>query len=230
MKNILNQKPSLELNGRLRESVSFASDLDLQNKNVLDIGCGFGWFELNALNRGIKKITGTEISEDDLKTAKENVINEKVDFKVASALDLPFEDNSFDTVVSWEVIEHIPKNTEDKMFSEVKRVLKPNGVFYLSTPHKSFFSNIFDPAWWLIEHRHYEIDELKKFAENNGFEVLDFKIKGGFWSLFSSLNMYLSKWIFKRKPILESYFVGRENVEYGKENGFVDVFIKFRKI
>ena len=48
----------------------FAVNLILIKKIVLNIGCGFGWFELFAATFGVKKITGMEISDDDLKTAK----------------------------------------------------------------------------------------------------------------------------------------------------------------
>jgi 2-polyprenyl-3-methyl-5-hydroxy-6-metoxy-1,4-benzoquinol methylase len=230
MKNILDEKPSYELNGRLLESVNFVVDDDFKGKDVLDVGCGYGWFELNALSRGVNKIVGIEISESDLKTAKENIISEKVEFKIGVAIKLPFKDNSFDTIVCWEVIEHIPKNMENLMFSEFKRVLRPNGVFYLSTPNTSFYSNIFDPAWWLIGHRHYALEKLKELARQNSFEVLKIRVKGGFWSLFFTINMYISKWIFRRRAFLKEYFISKENTEYGNFDGFVNIFMKFRKI
>lgn len=229
MKNILNERPKYELNRRLLESANFVADDDLRGKNVLDIGCGYGWFELNALSRGVGKITGVEISENDLKTAKENVVNERAEFRVGEAAKLPFESDFFDTVVCWEVVEHMPKNTEKPMFLEVKRVLRANGVFYLSTPNSSFFSNILDPAWWLAGHRHYTAEKLKKFAAQNFFKVLDIKIKGGLWSSLFILNMYISKWIFRRTPFFNDYFMNKENFEYKRNGGFVDIFIKFKK-
>jgi ubiquinone/menaquinone biosynthesis C-methylase UbiE len=135
MKNLLNEKPNSKLIGRLKFTVKkFIKEKDVVNKKVLDIGCGYGWFELNALKRGVKEIHGIEITDEDLKTVRENIKDLRAKFKKGGALKLPFRDNYFDTVVSWEVIEHIPKNTEDRMFKEVSRVLKKNGIFYLSTP------------------------------------------------------------------------------------------------
>ena len=156
MKNITKVKPTEILHGRLLFSINFVSDLDIKDKKILDIGCGYGWFELNAIKRGCSNIIGTEITENDLQTAKENINNIKVQLKKGSAIDLNFHNKQFDTVVSWEVLEHIPKQTENKMFSEINRVLKNNGVFYLSTPFSNLFSDILDPAWWLIGHRHYK--------------------------------------------------------------------------
>ena len=51
---------------------------------------------------------------------------------VADACALPFEDESFDTVLAVEVLEHVA--TPDKMIAEVHRVLKPGGALLLSTP------------------------------------------------------------------------------------------------
>lgn len=230
MKNILDEKPSHNLRGRLLASVQFVDDEDVKNKRVLNIGCGFGWCELNFLDRGVHQMTGIEISEEDLKTARENVRNEKIDFCVGSAAELPFPAQSFDTVVSWEVIEHIPLNTENQMFAEVARVLKSGGMFYLSTPHASFFSNMLDPAWWLIGHRHYSRRQLASYAKKNGFEVMEVKIKGKWWALLSILNMYISKWILRREPLFQDIFSQKEHEEYMTDDGFSNIFIKFRKV
>lgn len=229
MKNILQEKPHLDLNGRPLASVKFVADEDLKDKEVLDLGCGFGWFELNALARGVKKIIGTEISEEDLKTAKENIKDKKVEFLIVKAPLLPFSDETFDTVVAWEVIEHLPRDSEEVMFSEVNRVLKPEGTFYLSTPFNSFFSTILDPAWWLIGHRHYSMNQIEKFANENGFRIDKNFIKGGWWIIFSLLNLYFAKWIFRRKPFAADFFGQKENQEYKDESGFVTLFAKFRK-
>ena len=229
MRNLLAEKPTKTLHGRLLASTNFVDDVDLKNKEVLDIGCGYGWCELNFLKREVSKIVGMEISENDLKTAKENVQNDRVDFKVARAVNLPFENKSFDTVVAWEVIEHIPKNTETSMFKEVYRVLKPGGCFYLSTPHKSLLTNILDPAWWLIGHRHYSLKNLSKFAQNNNFEIMESKVVGSWWTLFSIIDLYISKWILRRNKLFNDFLDKKEDKEFFSK-GFANVFIKLKKI
>jgi SAM-dependent methyltransferase len=229
MKNILNEKPLQALSGRLLASVQFVTDFDLKNKIVLDIGCGYGWCELNFLERGVKNIKGIEISEKDLETIRSNVHDARLDLSVSSATSLPFDDNYFDTIVSWEVIEHIPKDTEKLMFSEVARVLRPGGSFYLSTPNRSFFSNAFDPAWWLVGHRHYSWRQLERLANAEFLSIQEVKIYGGWWSILCQLNMYISKWIFRSKPLFEIFFAKKENNEYAKNNGFLTIFIKFKK-
>jgi len=229
MKNILDEKPSHDLSGRLLASMQFVDDVDVADRVMLDIGCGYGWCELNLLERGVRKIIGVEVTEADLDTIRKNISNDKLELRVSSAIDLPFESNSFDTVVSWEVIEHIPRGSEEKMFSEVVRVLKPGGVFYISTPARSFFSNVLDPAWWLAGHRHYSESNLRKFANKMPLVVDAVKTKGGAWSLLFILNMYISKWIFRREPIMEEYFAEKEHAEYMSDDGFANLFVKFRK-
>lgn len=52
----------------------------------------------------------------------------------ADITELPFEDNSVDKVVAYQVIEHVPYNLNDKLFAEIYRVLKPAGTAILETP------------------------------------------------------------------------------------------------
>lgn len=226
MKNILDEKPTTKLHGRLLYSKMFVIDEDIKGKNVLDIGCGFGWMELNLLSRGVKNVAGVELSEKDLKTAKENIKNKRCSFFVGSAFSLPFTNEIFDTVIAWEVIEHIPKGSENRMFKEVYRVLKPNGIFYLSTPYNSFLSKILDPAWWFIGHRHYSKLQLIKYGQDNNFKILDIETKGRLYSIAFLLNLYIAKWIFRQGPFLKNYFQNKENLEY-LQNGYVNIFVKY---
>ncbi|MBU3978368.1 class I SAM-dependent methyltransferase [Patescibacteria group bacterium] len=229
MKNILNEKPTYNIKGRLAESLRFVDIKDVYNKTILDIGCGYGWCELHFFKKGAKKIVGTEITENDLITIKKHIKNKKAKFIVGNAIKLPCKKSSFDTAVSWEVIEHIPKNTETIMFSEIHRVLKKGGKFYLSTPYRNLFNNIFDPAWWLIGHRHYSKEKLLKYGKDHGFSIEKMEVTGSWWSLFSSLNMYITKWIFRRKRFFENTFLEHDDEEYKSHKGFVTIFVKYRK-
>lgn len=228
MKNILSEKPTSKLHGRLRASVDFIDDKDIKDKDILDIGCGYGWCELNLLARGVKKISAIEISENALKTIRQNIKDRRLTLKTGDTAQLPFENESFDTIVSWEVLEHIPKHTEQPMFKEVRRVLRKGGFFYLSTPNKNVFSNIFDPAWW-FGHRHYSVKNLRRFAKINGFGVVEEKIIGKWWTVFSIINLYVSKWLLGRKRMFNSFFDKKEDRELFSK-GFVNIFIKFKKL
>ncbi len=231
MKNILDEIPDeYDLTGRFLTSVEFVSDTDIRDKQILDIGCGFGWCEVSFLKRGARHITGIEISEADLDTIRKNVNDERVTTFVASATRLPFPDESFDTVVSWEVIEHIPRGAESQMFSEVARVLKKGGTFYLSTPHLSFWATMLDPAWWLLGHRHYSVFQLVRFARQASLRVEQTLVRGGWWTVLSVLNMYVAKWLFRRSMFFGADFVHNENMEYrSTRDGFANIFARFKK-
>ena len=231
MRNILNEKPNNRLIGRIRFTNGFVKQKDITNKKILDIGCGYGWFEIMALEKGGEEIVGIEISKEDLKSVKKHIHDKRTIFKVGSAIDIPSRENYFDTVVSWEVLEHIPQNTETNMFKEVNRVLRKGGVFYLSTPFNTFFSTVLDPAFWLTNHRHYSKEQLRLLGKTNGFEVQEMYVRGGWWTVINLWNMYISKWILRRRPLFEKYMLDQEDKQFlQKKNGFVGIFVKYIKL
>lgn len=202
MRNIIDQKPTEFSNGNYAR-FSYLKEGDIKSRTMLDIGCGYGWFELLAVDAGAKNITGLEVTDKDLDTARKNIDDRRIEFKVGSAIELPFKDNSFDTIVSWEVLEHIPKGSESQMFKEVNRVLRQNGTFYFSTPFSHPLSNLLDPAWILQfgAHRHYKRAQIKAYADASNLVLTDSVVKGGLVTLAAILNMYFSKWILRRKPL-----------------------------
>ena len=203
---------------------------DIENKVVLDIGCGYGAFVLYASEKNVKKVVGIEITEKDLETAKKCVKKENVELKVGSGIEIPYPDNYFDTVVSFEVLEHIPKNTENKMFSEINRVLKKNGKLYLSTPFDSFIAKSLDPAFYLTGHRHYSLKQIGEFTKNNNLEIISTRVWGGFWQIIAQFDLYISKWIFRRHRFFEEY-VNQKNIKELKDNveGYMDIYLIAKK-
>lgn len=229
MKNVLDQKPTTDLPARLKGCADFVSTKDIFEKSVLDIGCGFGSYVLFALEKGALHATGVEITEEDIKTAQKHIHSEKATFLVGSAIQLPVADTTFDTVVSFDVIEHIPKHTESQMFTEVMRVLKPGGSFYLSTPFRSIASNLCDPAWFIAGHRHYSQKELEDFGNKHGFTCELVETRGGWWTFIGILNMYISKWIFRRQMFFQNFFQKKETEEYLKNRGFINILVHYKK-
>ncbi len=78
----------------------------------------------------------------------------QVSFRQVSVPPLPFEDNSFDAVVSFQVIEHIEE--DEALVKEIHRVLKPGGVLVLTTPNRTM--SLTRNPWHV---REYTPDELK---------------------------------------------------------------------
>ena len=173
MKNILHENGQAyeELHGRCRFACDYVDRHAITGRALLDIGCGFGWFELFALRHAPASIVGIEPDDRDLETARRSVVSPLATFRQASALALPFPPGSLDTVVCWDVIEHLPKGSEPLFFEEIRRVLRPSGTLYLSTPHHGFRATFSDPAWWLIGHRHYSAAKLGALAGAAGLRV-----------------------------------------------------------
>ncbi|MHA1875451.1 MAG: class I SAM-dependent methyltransferase [Promethearchaeota archaeon] len=148
---------------------------------LLDVGCGDKPYELifaDAINDYIGM--DLPISES------ANKLEKQVDV-YGSALDFPLKSNSFDAVLSTEVIEHLPE--PKKMLKEAYRVLKNGGYLILTAPM----------TWGLheIPHDYYRYTKygLKYLAESVGFEVVYIKESCGFWGVIGQrLSGYTYYW------------------------------------
>lgn len=133
----MESKSNLSRNNLLEHLVRYDLLKGDKGKIVLDIGCGAGHGS-NMLAKKYKKVYGVDISRDAVEYAKENWQLDNIEFSEGSCLDIPFADNIFDEVAAFEVFEHL--DDWQKFLSEIKRVLKPNGVVYISTPNKTLYS------------------------------------------------------------------------------------------
>lgn len=227
MENRLKESASDRLGARNREFLKFIGVDNIKNKVILDIGCGFGWFEY--YNRKIaKKIWAMDNDKKHI-NADINFFNDKnIVFINASALKIPLKNMSVDVVVASELIEHLPQNMENVFFREINRVLVKNGKLFLSTPNSDWRSKLLDPAWY-FGHKHYNFKILNKIALDNRFVMTKYQILGSCWSVFGLLNMYLSKWLFHRRKFFGDFFE-RKEISENKEPGFMNLFMAFEKI
>jgi SAM-dependent methyltransferase len=150
----------------------------------LDVGCGEGRHTLGAYLSANVDAVGVDLSETDLSTARERFKefeeadnkSKSVVFQQANALELPFPDNYFDKVICSEVLEHIPDY--HGVLAEIKRVLKPDGLFAVSVPR----------AWpeeicWKLSKAYHEVEgghirifnatQLKHDVEAHGWTRYD---------------------------------------------------------
>ena len=107
-------------------------------ETYLDIGC---WTGDSTIAYGVfdkfKEVHGVELSEGAANKAKEKGI--KVSICDINSDELPYEDNYFDCITFIDVIEHLISPYH--ILKEIKRVLKPNGVFIIGTANVASFSN-----------------------------------------------------------------------------------------
>lgn len=181
----------MAISGRVLACLNLLKKYDLKNKVLVDVGSSFGWLEKEILSieKNIK-VMGIEPDKKAVLFSNKNI--KDAQFKVGDALNLPVKDKYADIVTMFDVIEHVPKNTENIALTEVNRTLKLKGLLFLSTPNSNFFMNLFDPAFY-FGHRHYKYEKLKTLLKNNGFKILEATIKGGFWFSFYLIWLYITK-------------------------------------
>lgn len=133
-------------------------------KSVLEIGCGSG-YGANFLAGYASSVTAVDISETTVKYCEEKYNQDNLSFKRVNEQRLPFKDASFDICISFQVIEHIEPNKVRNWLTEVRRVLKDNGIFIVTTPNKKLRSLLHrKPS--KHHQKEYEYGEFKKFLES----------------------------------------------------------------
>jgi 2-polyprenyl-3-methyl-5-hydroxy-6-metoxy-1,4-benzoquinol methylase len=104
--------------------------LDLNDRSLLDAGCGTGLFSRAAVERGAR-VTSVDVGPALLAEVAKKCDSERV---VGSVTELPFPDDTFEVVICTEVIEHTPEPR--RAVAELARVLEPGGTLVLSTPNR----------------------------------------------------------------------------------------------
>jgi SAM-dependent methyltransferase len=108
-------------------------------KRVLDVACGEGYGSA-VLARNATRVTGVDLSEGAIAHARSAYADRpNLDFVAASCTALPLPAATFDTVVSFETLEHI--EAQEAFLDQVARVLAPGGVLVLSCPNKVEYSD-----------------------------------------------------------------------------------------
>ncbi len=99
---------------------------------LLDIACGTG-FGSNILAKKAAQVIGGDIDKTTITENNTIYQKENLTFQELDGTKLPFDDNTFDVLVSFETIEHTIHYEE--MIKEFKRVVKPTGKLFISTPN-----------------------------------------------------------------------------------------------
>jgi len=148
---------------------------------LLDIGCGTKPYEFMF---NVDEYIGIEIDDEGRKN------HTHADFLYDGEV-MPFEDKSFDSALSSEVIEHV--FNPDTLLKEVNRVMKMNGIFLMTTPF--FWEEHGQP----YDYARYTSFGLEYILDKNGFEVIEQKrCCNGIEVVFQTMSNYLFR-VFKLK-------------------------------
>ena len=122
-------------NKTCNESEVFEQRLSLDGKEILELGCGKADItRLIATNGHGRKITATEV--DEIQHNKNLLIDDlpNVTFLMAGSEAIPLANESFDVVFMFKSLHHVPIELMENALKEIKRVLKPGGMAYISEP------------------------------------------------------------------------------------------------
>jgi ubiquinone/menaquinone biosynthesis C-methylase UbiE len=117
------------------ESEIYNRMLSLDDKHILELGCGSAEITRNIASSGVdRRITALEV--DEIAHEKNLQITDlpNVTFGLAGAQAIPLEDESVDVVFMFKSLHHVPVELMGPSMHEIRRVLKPGGLLYISEP------------------------------------------------------------------------------------------------
>jgi 2-polyprenyl-3-methyl-5-hydroxy-6-metoxy-1,4-benzoquinol methylase len=180
-----------------------STNLEGKKLKLLDLGCGNGSLSHVMAQQGFE-VVGIEESSQGIALAR-NAFSD-CHFIQASLYDLPYPEleNSFDVVISIEVIEHLfyPK----ELARAAKKLLKPNGRLIITTPYHGYWKNLvlalsgkmdahFHVLWDGGHIKFFSVETLTTLLEEESFTNINFKFAGRFPYLWKSMlcSCYPSK-------------------------------------
>lgn len=125
-------------NGMLLEHIArYYFALPYTKGRVLDIACGVGYgafMTAKARKKQVSEIVAVDIDHDTIEYANNTYNHQKINYVLGNVLDktLPKKLGQFDTIISFETIEHIPD--ERPFMDNLFKMLKPSGTLIISTP------------------------------------------------------------------------------------------------
>jgi SAM-dependent methyltransferase len=141
-----------------RHYIAYHTAKDYVSGDLLEIGCGEG-YGIEILLPAVNQYTAV----DKYKSAAFEKYSDHTKVKLSQAGVPPlsgFEDNSFDSIVSFQVIEHVEE--DDLFLKEIARVLRPGGVAIITTPNIKM--SLTRNPWHI---REYTPEQLKEMAEKH---------------------------------------------------------------
>ena len=135
----------------------------VKDKVVLDIASGAG-YGTHFLSQSAREVYGVEIDQKAVDYSSEHYAKSNLHYLQGSVDHIPLEDHSVDVVISFETIEHVSAELQIRMMEEIRRVLKDDGILFISSPEKHYYSEERDYVNPYHVHELYE-SEFKALLE-----------------------------------------------------------------
>jgi SAM-dependent methyltransferase len=103
----------------------------LADQVVLDLGCNNGELTAHYLEEGARRVVGVDIDSDAVESARAKYAGPATEFHVSGVTSLPLPDESVDSILSYDVFEHVSRPAE--MLAECRRVLRSGGRMLIGT-------------------------------------------------------------------------------------------------
>ncbi len=145
------------------------------NHQILDIGFGEG-YGVKLISEHISTVTGLDVNKDAVAYANKKYASENCFFEVYDGKKLPYEDKTYDAVISFQVIEHIKDDLH--YLEEIRRVLKPGGQAILTTPNRETRLEPGQEPWNDFHVREYSAKQLNELLDNVFPTVSVYGIRG----------------------------------------------------
>jgi SAM-dependent methyltransferase len=123
-----------ELSPRVEPTALLDELLDVSARDVLEVGCGEGWLVRRLAAAGAR-VTGLDPQPAALERARrDDGPDQHARYVEGVAQELPFAGGSFDAVVFFNSLHHVPEADMDAALAESARVLRPGGLLYVQEP------------------------------------------------------------------------------------------------
>ena len=149
--------------------------LSLDNKHILELGCGSAEITRNIATSGTgRKITAFEVDKIAHEYNLQITDLPNVTFGLAGAQEIPLETDSVDIVFMFKSLHHVPLELMDQSMREIRRVLKAGGLVYISEP---VFAGDFNEILRLFHDeqkvREAAFDTIKKSVDEGLFSLVE---------------------------------------------------------
>jgi len=149
--------------------------LSLDNTHILELGCGGAYITRKIATSGLnRRITALEV--DEVAHQKNLQITDlpNVTFELSGAQKIPLANESVDIVFMFKSLHHVPMDLMEASMHEIKRVLKPGGLAYISEP---VYAGDFNEILRLFHDekivREAAFNTIKKSVDDGVFELVE---------------------------------------------------------